>query len=77
MQNDMLRKDIYRLTAYLLNVCITRLCTLGVSPQGAQARDADVEQVGGQSEDVLSEHVVLHEAAGMNERWWSRWVACG
>ncbi len=35
MQNDMLRKDIYQLTAYLLNVCITRLCTLGVSSGSA------------------------------------------
>ncbi len=35
MQNDMLRKDIFQLTAYLLDVCITRLCTLGVSSGNA------------------------------------------
>ncbi len=51
MQNDMLRKDIFQLTAYLLNVCITRLCTLGVSSGNAagilyrHARDAHLDVV--------------------------------
>ncbi len=51
MQNDMLRKDIFQLTAYLLDVCITRLCTLGVSSGNAagilfrHARDVHLDIV--------------------------------
>jgi len=51
MQNDMLRKDIFQLSAYLLDVCITRLCTLGVSSGNAagilyrHARDVHLDIV--------------------------------
>lgn len=47
----MLRKDIFQLTAYLLDVCITRLCTLGVSSGNAagivyrHARDVHLDIV--------------------------------